>query len=287
MDARAPRWLDGRRLAAEEPLPEATGPGVFETVRAERGVPLLAAEHLARLARGAHALALPWPPPFDPLAALCAAARELAGAPAALRLSWTPPHLVLLARAAPPPPASATALLCAPGSIELPQPRGVKTTARLAYDQGRARALARGAFDALVRTRAGQLVEGTVTNLFVARSGELATPPLASGALPGIVRALVLTELERAPLQDENGRVWRACERALDARDLAAAEEVLLTNSLVRILGLGQILCAPGEPAPRADLPGAEGALARALQARVLRCEIASLPPGSPGPAPC
>ncbi len=280
MSARAPRWLDGRRLAAEEPLPEATGPGVFETVRAERGVPLLAAEHLARLAQGAHTLALPWPPPFDPLAALCAAARELAGAPAALRLSWTPPHLVLVARPASPPPARAAALLSAPGSIELPQPCGIKTTARAAYDLERARALDRGAFDALVRTRAGQLVEGTVTNLFVARAGELATPPLASGALPGIVRALVLTELERAPLRDEHGRVWRACERGLDARDLAAAEEVLLTNSLVRVLGLGQILGTQEEPALRADLPGARGALARALLARVLGCEAALTSPG-------
>lgn len=278
MSAGAPRWFDGRLVSAGEALPAHTGQGVFETLRCEHGAAFFTREHLARLEHGARTLALAWPPPWDPLAALRALARELGAAPVTLRLSWTPPHLALVARSAPPPPVEAAAFLAEPGSVEPPRPFGVKTTARAAYDALRAETLRRGAFEGLVQTCDGELIEGTITNLFVGVAGELVTPPLAAGALPGIVRAAILTELEQAPLWDGRGRAWRARERALGAAELAAAEEVLLTNSVVRVLGLCRILGGAGEVL-RSDLPGADGPLARALLQRVALLESATRDP--------
>ena len=40
----------------------------------------------------------------------------------------------------------------------------------------------------------GFLTEGSFTNLFVERGGQLLTPPLARGLLPGVLRARLLAE---------------------------------------------------------------------------------------------
>ncbi len=278
--AEAPRWLDGRVLGAREPLPAFAAPGVFETVRAEQGALFFLRAHCARFERGARALDLSWPPPWDPVAALFDVTRALGPAAAALRLTWAPPHLAVVARALDPPPQAVEAWLAAPGRVALPRPFGVKTTARAAYDALRAEALARGAFEVLVRAADGELVEGTITNLFVAAAGELATPPLASGALPGIVRAAILTELEQVPLVDDRGRSWAVRERVLTASDLARAEEVLLSNSILRVVGLARLTGL------REDLPGARGPLARALLARSVRLESATRDCGTIRPEP-
>lgn len=267
-----PGWLDGRLLDEPAPGGESDLAGVFETVRCEHGRIARLRAHLVRLARGAGTLSLAWPPPWDPRAALEALAGALPSGVHALRLTWRPPHLEGSVRAVAQPPAHALALVAEAGGVAVPRPFGVKSTRRAAYDALRAEALRAGAFEALVRTAAGELVEGTVTNLFVAANGELATPPLACGALPGIVRALVLAELERSPLRDAEGRAWRACERPLRSADLVRADEILLTNSVVRVVGLARVESA-GEVL-RADLPGGGGPLAEALRARLVALEL-------------
>src|SRR5262245_58377027 len=173
--------------------PRAPPPGVFETVRCEAGGIGWLDAHLARMAAGARALGLAWPPPRDPGSALRERAARGGRAPRVARLEWSPPHLGTTERALVPPPERAVALLAPPGSVPLPAPGGVKTTDRAGLDAARARARRRGAFDVLVRTRAGLLVEGTIANVFAVVDGALWTPPLASGALPGIVRGAILT----------------------------------------------------------------------------------------------
>ena len=68
-----------------------------------------------------------------------------------------------------------------------------KTTARGAYD----RALAGIAddprcFDVVFLNHRGEVAEGARSNVFVERDGVLVTPPVASGALPGVLRAELL-----------------------------------------------------------------------------------------------
>lgn len=281
----APGWLDGRLLDEHGPSPASDAAGVFETVRSEHGRIARLPAHLARLERGARALALTWPPPWEPRAALEALARSLAPGVHALRLTWRPPHLEVTAREVAPPPPEALALLAEPGRAAVPRPFGVKATRRADYDGLRAEALAAGAFDALVCTGAGELVEGTISNLFVAAEGELATPPLACGALPGIVRALILTELEHSPLLDDAGRLWRARERRLRLPDLLRAEEILLTNSVVRVVGLARLGGAEG--GLREGLPGDRGPLALALRARLVALESGEAAPRIRRRGPC
>ncbi len=89
--------------------------------------------------------------------------------------------------------------------------RGVKTTERGIYDRARA-SLPEGINEVLFLNERGEVVEGTITNVFVERDGMLLTPPLSSGALPGVLRAslidqgraregiLTVTDLEGAQL---------------------------------------------------------------------------------------
>jgi para-aminobenzoate synthetase/4-amino-4-deoxychorismate lyase len=95
-----------------------------------------------------------------------------------------------------------------------------KTTNRAFYDAPRQRAHAElGVDEVLFRNERGELAEGSITNLFVERNGTLLTPPLASGLLPGTLRAELLA-------------TGQAEERVLTLADLAAADAIWLGNSV-------------------------------------------------------
>ena len=57
-----------------------------------------------------------------------------------------------------------------------------------------------GADDALLLGASGELLEGATSSVFLVRAGELLTPPLALGILPGITRERVWATAERLGL---------------------------------------------------------------------------------------
>ncbi|MBN3726338.1 aminodeoxychorismate synthase component I [Burkholderia sp. Ac-20379] len=96
-----------------------------------------------------------------------------------------------------------------------------KTTRRAEYDRAWREAEAAGAFDMLFVNERGELTEGGRSNLFVRLDGRWVTPPLASGLLPGVMRAALL---------DDAG--FGASERVLTPDDLARADGLLICNAL-------------------------------------------------------
>ena len=96
-----------------------------------------------------------------------------------------------------------------------------KTTRRRHYDAGVRAAERVGAFDTLFFSRAGRLVEGGRSNVFVRVDGRWWTPPVADGALPGVMRGVLLAD-----------RAWGAQERCLTRADLARAESLVVCNAL-------------------------------------------------------
>ena len=96
-----------------------------------------------------------------------------------------------------------------------------KTDWRPHYDAAFAEARARGAFDALLRTREGYIADGSRTNVFAGRAdgAPLRTPPLTDGALPGVLRAQLIA-------------TGKALEGRLTAADLADARELYLGSSV-------------------------------------------------------
>lgn len=67
-----------------------------------------------------------------------------------------------------------------------------KTTRRDVYD--RARMQVCGVDDVLLWNEEGEVTESTIANLVVELDGELITPPLSSGLLPGVMRAHLLRD---------------------------------------------------------------------------------------------
>jgi len=104
-----------------------------------------------------------------------------------------------------------------------------KTNQRALYDATRA-ALPEGVFEALFRNEAGNLTEGTITNLFVKRGGRWLTPPLMDGLLPGVWRADFMAR-------------HGASEEHLTPEMLAKAEAIVIGNSVRGEIAVGEVVC--------------------------------------------
>jgi para-aminobenzoate synthetase/4-amino-4-deoxychorismate lyase len=94
-----------------------------------------------------------------------------------------------------------------------------KTTNRAAHDGAFAAAAAAGLDEALFLNRRGEIAEAARNSVFVEMDGRLATPPLLAGALPGVLRAVLLS-------------TGQALERPLTLPDLRRAPRAFLGNSL-------------------------------------------------------
>lgn len=96
-----------------------------------------------------------------------------------------------------------------------------KTSVRQRYDAAWRAAEGQGAFDMLFFNTTGELTEGGRSNVFVQLGGRWYTPPLASGLLPGVMRAVLLADPALA-----------ATERTLSREDLRQAEALMVCNAL-------------------------------------------------------
>lgn len=251
-------WLDGGlRDAADATVSVfdhglTVGDGVFETLKAENGTAFATDRHLRRLARSAHGLGLP-EPDLDEVAAACAAVLDANPMPyGRLRITYTgglsplgsdrgdtgPTLVVALGEAARRP--DSTAVVTVPWTRnEKGALAGLKTTSYGENVVALARAHAGGASEALFANTAGRLCEGTGSNVFVVLGGRLLTPPLESGCLAGITRALVLE--------------WTGAEEAdLPFEALGEADEVFLTSSLRDVQAVHRLddRALPGAPGP-------------------------------------
>ncbi|ATU74028.1 Putative branched-chain-amino-acid aminotransferase [Gluconacetobacter sp. SXCC-1] len=207
-----PVWLDGRVLAASQARIDPAdrgfllGDGVFETMRVAGGRVCHFARHMDRLARGAAVLHMPPPD----MAVLSAGVDALLGACAlvsgSLRLTLTRgtgPRGLL-----PPAPVVPTCLITATAGMPPSTPvRLVTSTHRrdaagvlsrikslnyLPSILARMEAAAQGADDALLLNHAGHVAETSASTLVACMGGQLVTPPVSDGALPGTVRGVLV-----------------------------------------------------------------------------------------------
>ena len=63
-----------------------------------------------------------------------------------------------------------------------------KTTQRSLYEVEYARAVEQGAYEVLFLNQHGRVAEAARHNVFIRKNGQLITPPLSEGALPGVLR---------------------------------------------------------------------------------------------------
>jgi branched-chain amino acid aminotransferase len=196
------------------------GDGVFETVKVVGGRPFALGRHLARLRASAAALGLPEPDDEELRARVAAAVAEAAPL-MRVRLTWAFPGVAVAVAAPTQPPAAAAYVVTSPWPRNERGPlSGHKTTAYADEVVALAHAREQGADEALLADQRGRLSEGTASNVFYVVDGELRTPSLATGCLPGITRALVL-------------EWWGAVETDAPLAEVRrGASEVFLTSSL-------------------------------------------------------
>ncbi|PQA87837.1 aminotransferase class IV [Hyphococcus luteus] len=220
------------------------GDGVFETILLSGGLPAFLSAHLARMRAGAEALGIE--AKIDE-AAIAGALAELARRNeaqegfASARLTLTRgvgPRGLVVAKGVAKPTLLATADAYAPPDgaealrfivsrqrrNELSAASRWKTLNYLDNILARAQATEAGADDALMLNSAGRIACASAANIFLIRGESVTTPPVSEGALPGIVRAVLLENAGAAGVEMR--------EAPVEAKDLDGAA-LFVTNSLV------------------------------------------------------
>jgi len=110
---------------------------------------------------------------------------------------------------------------------------GVKVTSWLNNVWNLAEAQRRGFDEVVLLNERGEVAECTAANIFCARGGKVLTPPLSSGCLEGVTRAILLEIGPEAGVP--------IAEQTLRPEDLFAADEVFISSTNRSLLGVGEI----------------------------------------------
>lgn len=235
-------WIDGTRRDPETASVHwsdhgmTVGDGVFETIELRRGVPFALRRHLDRLGVSARGLGLDTPDRATVETAVAEVSRAWGARPGRLRITYTAgpgpmgshrgvaaPTLVVAA--------SPMQVLTEPTDVlVVPFTRnergalvGLKTTSYAENVVALALAAEAGCSEALFANGRDELCEGTGSNVFVALGGRLVTPPLDSGCLAGVTRALLLEALDAAGTP--------AVEAAVPMSNVAEIDEAFLVST--------------------------------------------------------
>jgi branched-subunit amino acid aminotransferase/4-amino-4-deoxychorismate lyase len=111
---------------------------------------------------------------------------------------------------------------------------GHKMLNRHKWDLALDRARKNGADDVLLVDASGHVLESSVANIWVRHKNVLLTPPAPDRCLPGVMRRWLL----------ENSRTvgYEARERDLRIDDVAAADEVLVSNAVVGLRRVSRVV---------------------------------------------
>ncbi|MFN8080216.1 MAG: aminotransferase class IV [Kineosporiaceae bacterium] len=256
-------WIDGQVMDAAAARVGAldhgltVGDGVFETCKVLHGEVFALTRHLRRLARSAAVLGLACPTAEvvrEATTQLISAREPLPLG--RLRITLTggagplgsdrgdaPPTLVLALSAAAPWPDRIAAVTVPWTRNEHSAVAGAKTTSYAENVVALQRAHDQGAHEALLPNTAGNLCEGTGSNVVLDLDGVLVTPPLGSGCLAGITRELFLEWAVADGLP--------VLERDVPIEALGRARDVLLTSSTRNVQ---QVQTLDGRPVPGSAL---------------------------------
>lgn len=215
------------------------GDGCFEAIRSYDGVPFAFAQHYQRLTRSARALRLPTPSLEDLRSWVAFCADE--GGDCVVRVVVTrgasgagvdmPPACVVMWHQLPTPIQDLSlATVPAPWHPggEMWELAGVKTLSYAANQAATRLAQETGAHDALLISRAGEILEGPTFSVAWVREGVLETPTLDLGILESITRGFVLEGCRQLGIPVSEGRY--------SLHRLAAASEVMALSTVKEVM---------------------------------------------------
>lgn len=259
-------WLDHRLVQAADARINVVdrgltvGHGVFETMKVVEQVPFALDRHLIRLQRSADAVGIAGPPEDDLRRAIAETAAANAGEVGEfgrMRLTLTAgdgelgdpyaaaghPRLIITVVPQRPWPPTSRVLLSTYRRNEYSALTGVKSTSYAENAVALREAKSADCDEALLLNTAGDVCEGTGSNIVLVIDATAVTPPLNAGCLAGVTRELAIE--------------WcGVVEARLTRADLDRATEAFLTSStrdLHPITELaGRELPAPGPVTQRA-----------------------------------
>ena len=221
----------------------AYGDGVFRTLRVQAGEPLWWADHTAKLAADAAALKIGCP---DEAVLREDVRRVAAGGEGVVKLILTrgagargyaplpglPVTRIVLASPLPPhagadAPTEVRARWCTLQLARQPRLAGIKHLNRLEQVLARAEWDDPAIFEGILCDDTGAVISGVMSNLFLAKGGQLFTPDLGACGVAGVARQRLLRGAESAGWTVHVGRLAR--DAILDA------DEVMLCNSLIGV----------------------------------------------------
>nr|VFK19442.1 MAG: aminodeoxychorismate lyase apoprotein [Candidatus Kentron sp. LPFa] len=184
------------------------GDGLFETMAVEKGIPCCLTEHLERLTRGCLRLGIPKPAPallqqeIQAVAAIERGVLKIIISRGAGGRGYAPPFDASPTRVVadfpwPDYPAGfrEEGIETFPCETRLGRNQrlaGIKHLNRLEQVLGRAECVEKGMPEGIMSDTDGNLIEGTMSNLFLARGNRLFTPALTSSGVRGIVRSRII-----------------------------------------------------------------------------------------------
>ncbi len=247
-------WLvNGKETGAISPDDRglAYGDGLFETIALRHGQARFLERHLVRLAIGCRLLAIPVPAQQlieDQISSLTARRRtgtvKLIVTRGIGPRGYAPPErpspTLAIGFSDDPAPAPDggfeagwVAVKCAVPMSGNRHLAGLKTLNRLDSVLARAECLARAAAEGIMLGPDRQVIGGSMSNLFMVRHGCVITPALDDAGIRGIMRGMVL---------DLAGEIGiPITERRVEPDELARADELFVTNSLIGIRPIRQL----------------------------------------------
>ncbi len=245
-------YCNGRLYDADAPLFTAAnrgfryGDGLFETLRVAQGIPFFWPHHLERMRRGIGVLGMDnsgWDEALllHQLQHLCRLNGCTGAARARIALYRTEQNSIACVTEAEP--------LQAPGyewntkgwrvglfadvQISTDKLANLKVSSYLPYALAHRHAQQHGFDESLVCNAAGNICEGSRTNVFVVKKGAIFTPALAEGCVAGIMRRYILEYCSANGINCHEGTMPESF--------LTEADEIFLTNAIQGIKWVGSL----------------------------------------------
>lgn len=237
----------GARFLAAGQVGLLSGWGVFSTLRVTRGIPFAFERHWERMKRDAATLGVPFPEDRETArASILKLIEANHAAEATLRVVvvrnrggiWEGPsersfEFIALTTGIKNWGRGVKLAVQEQARHAASRFRGVKMTSWAMNLTMLEEAQRRGYDEVLLLNERGEIAECTSANVFVARGGEVLTPPLDSGCLPGVTREILLDSV-RVP-----GIPIR--ERILTREDVVRADGVFITSTTRNLLPVDSV----------------------------------------------
>lgn len=240
----------------------AYGDGVFRTLRTEDGQPLWWRDHYAKLAADCAALMLACPDESGLHAEVCRAAEAGQGVVKIVvtrgtgARGYAPPlgqAATRIVMSAPLPvhaqvhaPDDIAARWCALRLARQPRLAGIKHLNRLENVLARAEWDDPAIVEGLLRDDSGAVIGGVMSNLLLAKNGELLTPEVSQCGVAGVARTRVLRAAARRGIRTRIERVLPAA--------ILAADEVMICNSVIGVRRVARLDDVTWPPAGWTDI---------------------------------